>query len=465
MCLGILVGARIAFSLSLSSDVTWLYVAVCLVLISLRASNLVIVVCMFSAGALFGLYRGADTRINFSEYDDLFGSSVVLAGTVKDDPSYDIDGDLRLRVTNIEINERSYSGDVWVVTQDKINLRRSDQITVSGVISKGFGTIPAALYRSSILAVIRQDFSDVGLDVRDAFSAKIRTAIQEPEATLATGFLLGQNNQLPEKLDNDLRMLGLTHIIVASGYNLTILVRFARRRFLRISRFTALAVSGLLITGFVQMSGMSPSMTRASLIAGLSLLAWYFGRAFHPIVLLLFAAGVTVAVNPSYIQGDLGWALSFASFAGVILFAPLLQAYFWGTKKLNFMQQVFIETVAAQITAVPIVVFAFGQYSVLSVVANMAVLPLIPLAMLLIFIAGLGGFIMPFAVYFWGFPAELVLRYITGVVGWMASLPTASYEVSITATQLITWYVTLVVAGLYMWRRTQYAFREYNIIE
>ncbi len=78
---------------------------------------------------------------------------------------------------------------------------------------------------------------------------------------------------------------------------------------------------------------MSPSMSRAGLVAGLSLLAWYYGRRIHPLVLLPLAMAITVMVQPSYAWGDLGWQLSFAAFAGVLIGAPLIQAYFLATRK------------------------------------------------------------------------------------------------------------------------------------
>ncbi len=301
-----------------------------------------------------------------------------------------------------------------------------------------------------------------GREIRSKVSGYIRKAIPEPEATLGAGFLIGDKGDLPTELTNQLRILGLTHIIVASGYNLTILVRLARRLFSKISKYLAAAVSFGTIFGFIAITGVSPSMVRAGIVTGLSLLAWYYGRKIHPLVILPVAAAITVAIKPAYAWGDVGWQLSFAAFAGVMVFAPLIQDYFWGKQKPGTIRQVFIETLAAQLLTFPIIAYVFGQYSPLGLVSNMLVLPLIPLAMLLTFIAGVGGGV---GVYPLGLPAYGVLKYVTVVTNYLANLPWAEGEIKLSGLGVTLIYAGLVLAALFVWRRTKHNFLEDNPVE
>lgn len=102
----------------------------------------------------------------------------------------------------------------------------------------------------------------------------------------------------------------------------------SRKLFLKLSKYLSALLSGIMILCFMAVTGLSPSMTRAGLVSSMSLLAWYYGRGFHPFVLLPVAAAITVLLQPSYVWGDLGWQLSFAAFIGVMVLGPLLQAYF-----------------------------------------------------------------------------------------------------------------------------------------
>jgi competence protein ComEC len=462
---GILLGTLFSLYISRFSGLEWLVVAGCIAIIGFRKPNLLGVGLLIVAGTFFGFWNGAQEIQSKQVLGGYTGQEVVLMGKVSEDPSIDIDGDIRLRLQLISINDTQVDGEVWAATSQKADVKRSDVVELEGNLSQGFGTIPAAMYRARITAIERSDFADVARDTRDWFADGIREGIREPEASLGAGFLLGQKTALPEKLDNELRLLGLTHIVVASGYNLSILVRYARRLFVKISRYSALAISGFLVYGFANITGFSPSMTRASLITGLSLAAWYFGRKFHPIVLLTVSAAVTVVINPTYIWGDIGWLLSFLSFIGVIILSPLIHAYFWGTFQPSTIRQVFIETSSAQLMTLPLIAYVFGQYSPLAVLANLLVLPLIPVAMGLTFLAGIGGVMLPIGTTIIGWPAETVMGYMTVVVDYLARQPLAGSEISFSVTALTVGYLGLITLLVFLWRRSNHSFRDYNIIE
>ncbi|MDO8265760.1 MAG: ComEC/Rec2 family competence protein [Candidatus Saccharibacteria bacterium] len=463
--LGILIGTYLSLYTTRFSGLEYLFMAFCLSVVSLIRKDYIAVILMIIVGLLVGLWRGGNQVLSQRGFESYYNKEVVLSGKVRDDPSLDSEGDLRFILVDVVVDNHNQSGTVWVATNTDLQIKRSDNIEVQGKLTKGFGTIPAAIFKARVQMIERQDFVDVGRETRDWFASGIRRSIIEPEASLGTGFLLGQKTELPEKLDQELRLLGLTHIVVASGYNLTILVRFARRFFSKISRFSALSLSGFLIFGFAQLTGFSPSMVRASLITSLSLLAWYYGRKIHPLVLLPFSAAVTVVINPVYAWGDIGWLLSFASFVGVIMLSPLIHSYFWGDKKPNSIRQVFIETMSAQILALPIIIFVFNQYSPLSLLANVLILPLIPIAMALIMFAGIGGLSLGSLAVFVGKPAEIILRYMTTIVDKLAVLPKAQSEINITINTLIIGYIAIFTGMIYLWRRTGLEFREYNIIE
>jgi competence protein ComEC len=279
------------------------------------------------------------------------------------------------------------------------------------------------------------------------------------------GYLLGQRRALPADLAAALVVTGLTHVVVASGYNLTILVRLARRLFVNVSKYLATLSSVMMILGFMAVTGASPSMTRAGLVSGLSLAAWYYGRRFHPLVLLPFAAAVTVLIDTTYAWNDLGWQLSFAAFAGVMVLAPLLQRYFFGDKKPGIIRQILGETISASIMTLPILILAFGQFSNVALMTNLLILPLVPLAMLLTFITGIGAIVLPGAASIIGAPAEWLLGYMIGVIHYFAGLPWAQTILSIQPWMVAVAYTIIALVCIYLWRATKYNLNESNIVE
>jgi competence protein ComEC len=320
------------------------------------------------------------------------------------------------------------------------------------------------MYRPQLIEISTPDPPDLALQFRNQFADLVKQFVPEPEVDLSLGYLLGQRRTLPADLLDTMKIIGLTHIIVASGYNLSILVRFSRRAFRRVSRFAALLSGMLLIILFILVTGFSPSMARAGLVSGLSLLVWFFGRKFHPVKLLLLVASITLLLNPFYIQ-DLGWMLSFLSFIGVLIVAPLLTAYFYGKKtKPNFAVGIAIETTAAQICCLPLLVFFFGTFSILSVVANVLVLPTIPLTMLLTFVTGITSFFVPIASIL-GWLATQLLSFHIFVVNLFGNLNWAIVATTPGNILALLMYPLIVAATVYMWRKTNFRLIEVNVTE
>lgn len=416
------------------------------------------------SGLSIGIARGSAVQSDLEFYKSIYHKNISIQGLIKDDVDLQSPGQMTIKLDNLKLLGRNVPGSLWV-TASPAEIKRGDEIIVSGKLQEGFGNYAGTIYRANIDKIIRPNPGDVGRVARDWFSDGIKKAISEPAASLGIGYLVGQRRSLPADLITALQVVGLTHIVVASGYNLTILVRFVRRIFMPISKYTATLVSFLTIGSFLAIAGMSPSMVRAGIVAILSLLAWYYGRKFHPIILLSIAIAITLLINPSYAWGDLGWQLSFVAFAGVMIIAPLSQRYFFGENKPGVIQQVLGETISAQIATAPIIIYAFGQISNVAVVSNLLVLPLIPVAMMMTFIAGLGGLFAPTLAGIIGLPASWLLNYSINVINYFAALPWASSAINLNVWGVVVCYLVIAAACFYMWRKTGYNLRETNLVE
>lgn len=464
-CTGFIIGVILAREWSVFLSVAWLLTGISLCLLAAQGMRLWLVPIAIVGGLTLGLWRGSDVQHTMSGYKHVVGTNVAIYGTVSEDVDRNQRGQLVLRLRNVHIENKPIAGSMWVTLSDDATIRRSDIVFVHGKISKGFGNFAASMYSADVRKVKRPVPGDVALEVRDHFASGVRAAIDDPEASLGLGYLVGQRRGLPEELDTALQAAGLMHIVVASGYNLTILVRLARRLFERVSKYLSLITSAGMIIGFIAITGLSPSMSRAGLVAGLSLLAWYYGRRFHPLVLLPLAMAITLIVQPSYAWGDLGWQLSFAAFGGVMILAPLVQAYLFGDRPERTLRRIFIETIAATITTLPILLAAFGQFSVVAPIANMAILPFVPLAMLATFVAGVGGLLVPVFASIIGYPAQLILTYMTSMAQQIGGVPWALQEVSVGPMAVTLSYGLILVACIYMHRVTHYSLRASSLIE
>lgn len=454
---GLLGGLLIGQSYDIGTGTTLLFIGLIFMTSALRSGRIWAVPVIVLSGMCFGIMRGNMVAAQYNQYDQQVGRSVTLYGSLSGDPQRDSGGRQKIIMNSIRIGNTHYPGEVFVTVFDDSSLKRGDTLSVEGTIKEGFASYGATLTNGEIIKVIRGD--DFIRDTREHFSETIRSLVIEPMASLGLGFVVGQRSTLPDSLDEQLKIVGLTHIVVASGYNLTILVRFTMRLLARHSRFLAFTCSLCMISLFVLFSGFSPSMNRAVVITVLGLLAWYVGRRFHPVLLIGYVAAVTAVFNPMYVWADLGWYLSFFAFAGILVVAPLIVNLIYRRRAPSSFEQLVFETLSAQVTALPLVVFTFSTVPVFSLFANVLVAPFIPAAMALTVLTGVLGMVSGTLAVAAALPTTILIGYMIAVVEWLSGLPAAQYVLDLGAVHVAVWYMLLIGLCLYVRQKLSYDFR------
>ena len=306
--------------------------------------------------------------------------------------------------------------------------------------------------------------------LRRLFDLKVRLrnavegSLPSPDAGLLTGILLGLGHTLPDDLYQAFRVTGLTHIIVISGFNISLLlqaVMLASQRWLH--RWTTLLLSlgaVLLYTLFV---GPSPPVVRAALIGAFFVGAQLAGRAPHALASLAGASLVMTIGNPLLLWG-ISFQLSFAATLALILIEPLLKRDLfavmsgWMSQErarrwLKILGELLLATVAAQLATLPIIWAHFGELSLISLLANVLVLPVQPAIMALGFLTmALAAVWQPLGAItgclVWPF-----LRYTIVIVQGLARLEWAALRLPAPSVLAIWGSYALLLAGVVLHRR------------
>ena len=135
-------------------------------------------------------------------------------------------------------------------------------------------------------------------------------------------------------------------------------------------------------------------------------------------------------------------------------------------EKSHSIRQVFIETLSAQIMAAPIIALFMGNFAPYGLIANILVLPFLPLTMLLTFIAGIGAFLLPHPLaIIVAQPATWLLNYIIGIANWVADFPGASQSIEISGWAVAGIFVIIFAIVVYLRLKTKHALRDSNVVE
>ncbi|MBT3834655.1 DUF4131 domain-containing protein [Candidatus Peribacteria bacterium] len=289
-------------------------------------------------------------------------------------------------------------------------------------------------------------------DLKEKFESQINRLYPEPHASFMAGLLTGSRRGIPEHLLEDFQTTGLTHIIAISGYNITIVMSVvaACLFFLPLRwRFYPSIISIIFFTIFV---GASPSVVRAAIMGSLGLFALQSGRMKHSFIAVLLTAFIMIAVNPKYLWYDAGFQLSFLAVLGVTFIGPMVEPYIKAVPKSFSLREALQMTIAAQLTAVPLIVVLFGHFSVVAPLANVLVAFFIPLGMLFGFLGTVLSFIsfgLGQAVSFLGWG---MLQIIIFVAESLSNVPYALLDVEVSWWGILIYYIVLT-ALIIFWSR------------
>jgi competence protein ComEC len=246
---------------------------------------------------------------------------------------------------------------------------------------------------------------------RLAFRARraLRAAIDRDVRGDAGAFLktavLGDRRGIGPDVEEGFRIAGATHVLSVSGLHLAavatllfLLVRAAAGRVPRLPlyvdpRAVAAAVALPAIAFFALVTGEAIATLRSALMLSIGMGAYLVGRRASPAPAIAAAALVLLAASPLQL-GDLSLQLSLASVVGITLGARAIGPGATGAaaglprRALAWLWRFIAATIAATAATAPLVAHHFGEVAPLSPLGNLALVPIVELAVVPVGLAG-----------------------------------------------------------------------------
>lgn len=221
--------------------------------------------------------------------------------------------------------------------------------------------------------------------LRETLSLQVERYLPEPQSSLLIGVLFGSERAFSDEFEESLRISGTTHIIAASGYNITILILASNKILGLIKKKWRLIFSLLLIWLYCILSGLGASILRATMMGTITIFALLSGNVRN--IHLLIPTGVffLIILNPK-ILFDIGFQLSILATLGLIYLLPSIEEFLkkmFNTKNISdFIEENLLGTISCTLSTLPISISIFNKVSLVSVFANVLVLPLTESTML-----------------------------------------------------------------------------------
>lgn len=213
--------------------------------------------------------------------------------------------------------------------------------------------------------------------VRDRFAAVARETLPADQAAVLPGLVLGDTAAVPTATTADFRTAGLTHLTAVSGANVTIVCGVVLLTAHLLGPQAAVALAALALVGFVVVVEPTASVLRAAIMAAIGLMAVLSGRR-RQAVPVLAATVIALMVIAPQLAVDAGFALSVAATAALVVLAPAWSARLVGRGWPKWLADCTCVAVAAHLVTAPLIAAISGQFSLISMLANLLVALVIP---------------------------------------------------------------------------------------
>ncbi|MBT4335465.1 ComEC/Rec2 family competence protein, partial [bacterium] len=255
--------------------------------------------------------------------------------------------------------------------------------------------------------------------------------LPEPQASFLGGLLWGAKKGMPPDILENFNRTGVTHIIAVSGYNITIIAVMLTNLFisLGISRKKAFILILLGIIFFVIITGSPASIVRAGIMGVIALISTTIGRATSMNNILVLVCLIMLSFNPLVLIWDAGFQLSFLATIGLVYFVPIIERYFKYLPNVLEIRDSLSTTMAAIILTTPLILFQFKRFSFLAPIANLLILPIIPINMAVGFLGVVLGMIYVPLGKVIGYLSWIILTYVLKLTEILSKVTWASVEI------------------------------------
>ncbi|MDB4895619.1 MAG: ComE-like competence protein [Firmicutes bacterium] len=438
-----------------------------------RRAALALLACLGALGAFRYAYAQTAGRGDLAAWE---GRKAAIVGTVSAEPELRQPRGVGYILAVEQVDGHPARGLLYVTQWGAVAPGYGERVAVTGTLKAPAGArTPGGFDRAAYLArqgvYFTLDSNDArrmgpgalnpvrraAVAVRVRLEGVLRATLPQRDASLMAGLLFGSRSELPEDIREAFRASGVFHLLAVSGGNVAMVIMPVLLLLRRVGmhRRIAAAVAIPLVIFFIFLTGASPSVVRAGLMAVLMLLGAVLRREKNAVNTLGAAVAMLLLVNPVTLF-DVGFQLSVLATLGILLFARPIEGWltphfqaFAGEKAGSWLAAGLSVTFAAQIMVEPISLHTFGAFSAIAPVANLLVLAFLEPVVQLGSVSALVGLLLVPAARVFNLLVRVGLWALVFLVKATASVPFAYVAVGrLPAGWMVAWYAVLACVAV-----------------
>ncbi len=378
--------------------------AVLLCIFKKTRKHIGVIVIVVTAALSFGVNLAYTALAVKPVVDSCCGEDQNIEATLTDE-TYKQYGKYYYRLTTDTVNGENVHTKILLKTNRPIDIEPFEKISfTSNVIptvnnyylSKGYYiTVDAFTLRHTVSQEDDKPLYYHAIRLRQAMRDAIETFLPEAEASLCSAVLIGDKYALDQSVKDDFRVVGASHFVVVSGMHFAILCMLSLGLFRKLfrRRYIYYPLTYLVIILYMMITGFQPSVMRSGIMMLILMTGRWAMRQTDSLTSLGVAGFLMPFIFTPYGCGDIGMILSFAATFAIIVWADPIYAKLrirtkpshlvtgWLVKGVNYLISLISVCLSANILAIPLSVFLFNGFSLMTLLSSLVLYPLIWLIM------------------------------------------------------------------------------------
>ncbi len=401
-------------------------------LIAITVSYILIIVLMEMLGILNKIPAGNIAR-------QATGDIAVITGKIISEPE-ESGSKTSFILKTTKINDTDTKGNILVnYYAEENNFSYGDIVEITGKFFRpDTPSVPGTfdykkyLFRKRIYALLsvyqKNDIRIIGknpffiwqvaLNLRQQILDAYKKNLLPQQAAVLSGITIGERSGLTTYIQKIFIDAGVMHVLVVSGSNVAfvaVIFFWIFRSILRLKKKISLCLLIPIILLYAMITGANPPVLRATIMTLIVIFALLLSRNADIYQGIFLAALIILIYNPLTLF-EAGFQMSFVATLGIIYFFPIFQSVMKIHKLpkfFNWFLSVFLASFSAQIAIVPLMAYYFNKVSIIALVSNLVILPMIGISL------GAG-----FALYFASLIGTQLLFIVSKLTGGVVSLIT-----------------------------------------
>lgn len=322
--------------------------------------------------------------------------------------------------------------------------------------------------KSNEIEIIDENKFNLISKIQNSIFKVLNSLLPKEQMGILLGMIIGDTFYISDEIEEAFKLSGITHLLAVSGSNVTYVVCITKFLFDKImGKHISNYCSIIMIILFVLISGASPSVARAGVMAIILILSEIMSRAPNTFSTIASTAFFILLYNPLIIC-DVGFLLSFGGTIGIVLFNKVFLEYIQfkfpylaNNSLIKYFLELLTVTISAQIILLPIMWYYFNTISLITLITNLLIGPFVGS----ITILGIAMFFLsliyrPIGKMF-SYTVYLLISLIIYISKFCSKIPYANLTLPTPSIlMIVTYYLVLYILLLKIKKSLNYANKE-----